>query len=264
MPEAREFQAVEEDGMRGEVRADLLAVPLSALWRAGEPLAGAKGRGGAAVLEVLPGVRAVIRDFRRGGALHFVLPRSYLDPGRPVRELRVLAELRRRGVPVVAPLAALSRRGPGPLHRLRLLTELVEGAVPLPAFVTAHPGLRRAVVHEAGRVVGQAFAAGLYHRDLHPDNLIAREGERGPEVVLLDLDRAELRDELAETARDSMLLRMARYLRRHAARLPVAATKSDELRFLAGLGHDREARREALGRLIPAFVRELARHGLTP
>ena len=73
----------------------------------------------------------------------------------------------------------------------------------------------RSILHparQAGRVVDLAMAAGLLHRDLHPDILIGRRGADGSaEVFLLDLDRAELRPDLTADARDRMLVRMARY-----------------------------------------------------
>jgi tRNA A-37 threonylcarbamoyl transferase component Bud32 len=264
--EDHEFQVVSAKGLRAVLRHDLGDVSLEAMWADGAPLSDAKGRGGVSVLAVTEELRGVTRDFRRGGALGFLFPRSYLDPRRPERELRVLASLRRVGVPVVEPLAALSRRHLWIFHRLRLITGLIEGARPLPAFVAAEPCMRRAAVREAGRVTALAMEAGLEHRDFHPDNLVARQVGAGTEsrveVFILDLDRAELHDELSTAARDGMLLRMARYLRRHEGDLPIRPTVVDSLRFLGGLGLNRVGRRAELRRLAPLLARELERHGL--
>ena len=49
-------------------------------------------------MDLPAGLRGVCRDYRRGGALAFLLPRSYLDRRRAERELRLLAELRKRGI----------------------------------------------------------------------------------------------------------------------------------------------------------------------
>ena len=57
-----------------------------------------------------------------------------------------------------------------------------------------------------------------------------------------------------------MLLRMARYLERHADRLPTAARAVDTLRFLAGMGLDRSERRSEWRRLEVAYERAVARH----
>ena len=187
------------------------------------------------------------------------LKTRFLTATRAERELTALAQLRRAGVSVVEPLAALSRPQ-GLFHRMRLVTELVEGARPLPAFLAQEPAHAAAVVHEAGRVVQSAFDAGLDHPDLHPDNLVVTHDNGALRVVLLDLDRAVIRDTVPRRERDRMLLRMARYLERHARGMPVASRGVDHLRFLAGMGLGRAARRDALARLQPAYERSVMRH----
>jgi hypothetical protein len=280
------------------VRDDITDVLPGLLWTTGIPLAGAKGRGGVAVLSLKRGIQAVARDYRRGGALGFLLRRSYLDPERPQRELNLLQKLSNKGVPVVTPLAALAKKQ-GLFYRLRLLTELLPGALPLPAFLAEHPRLRGAAIEEAGRVVRMAFAAGLWHPDLHPDNLLAWVPEAvaaavpqdaaqdaaedlpqdggaeaaptvrpavrptvRPEVRLLDLDRAELRNRLSNQDQNRMLLRMARYLRRHAGDLPIEPTTQDHLRFLKGMGMKPEERHLRMRELVPQLERELSGHGI--
>lgn len=242
----------------------LCEVPALEFWGPGTALPEARGRGGAGLIELTPEVTGVFRDYRRGGAFGWLLPRSYLDPDRPRRELRALAQLRREDVPVVEPLAAVSRRRWLLFHRLRLITRYLVGALPLPVFLAQQPLWRHAAVREAGRVIALAFGAGLVHRDLHPDNLVARVVDGEVEVHLLDLDRAQVRPPLTTGDRDSMLLRMARYLRRHAGDLPVNPGRGELLRFLAGMGMSREERRRNLDRWRPMYERELARHGLAP
>lgn len=246
--------------------ADAAAYAPRAFWSdVGAPVAGARGRGKGVTTFELDSpkgpVGVVARDYRRGGALGWLLATRFFDRHRAERELVVLAELARRGVQVVTPVAAMSRRGWYGLARLRLLTELVPGALPLPSFVQAEPARRRLAVRTAGNVVGAALSAGLIHPDLHPDNLIARGvGADAVDVRLLDLDRARLVPEVSPADRDGMLMRMARYLVRHAGR--VRASQTDRLRFLRGAGFSRAARRDLLERLEPAFGRMLARHGL--
>jgi hypothetical protein len=219
-------------------------------------LAGAPGRGQVRIVAA-GGVRGVARAYRRGGALRALATR-FLGGSRAGRELAVLVALRARGVPAVEPLAALWQRR-GVFYRMRLVTRLVEGAVPLPAFLAAQPAAAHAAVREAGRVVRAAFDAGLHHPDLHPDNLLVSPGRGAPEVRLLDLDRCTLRP-LADRDRDRMLLRMARYLERHGAGLPVRGRAVDHVRFLSGMGLDRRARRAELARLHPAYERAVLRH----
>jgi hypothetical protein len=243
------------------VRSDLAALPLAAWWDAGAPLLHARGRGTVVTLEPQPGLRAVARDLRRGGALGRLWSDRFLDRDRAARELAALVALAARGVSVVTPLAAVAR-GPGPWFRLRLVTELVEGSASLPAFVHEHPGLRRAAVRAAGALVARAFAAGLLHQDLHPDNLLLRPGHGGVEAWLLDLDRARVLPALRDAQRHAMLLRLARYLWRHRERLLVRPAATDTLRFLAGMGLDRRARRALVQVLLPRLKRQIARHRL--
>ncbi len=250
-------------GRQALVRSDLSDLPVDDLWRDGVALPHAKGRAGVGLLDLGAGLRGVCRDYQRGGALGFLFPRSYLDRHRCERELHVLAELQRCGIPVVTPLAALARRHMLLFFRLRLITELVDGALPLPTFLADRPELRGAAVEAAGKVVAQAFGAGLLHPDLHPDNLVARDLDGVVEVRLLDLDRAKIGPGLEQHQEDQMLLRMARYLRRHQADLPVIGRAIDVLRFLAGMGLDQNARRQTLARLRPLYALELRRHGLT-
>jgi 3-deoxy-D-manno-octulosonic acid kinase len=258
-----QYQLVDLRREKSLVRTDLTDVLPGLLWTTGAQLPGAKGRGGVSVLSLKHGILAVARDYYRGGSLGFLLRKSYLDPERPQRELRLLLKLQKQGVPVVTPLAALARKQ-GLFYRLRLLTELLPGAMPLPAFLAKHPEHRRAAIEEAGRVVRLAFSAGLWHPDLHPDNLLARcpgDGQ-GPEVRLLDLDRGELRKQLTVAEQDRMLLRMARYLRRHEHDLPIEPTTQDHLRFLKGMGMKPEERHLRMRELAPLLRQELARHGI--
>ena len=243
------------------LRSDLGGAPLAEWWRSGEPMAEVAGRGSVA-RATIGGIEVVLRDYRRGGAFRHVLPDLFSSPRRAFRELLVAAELRRRGVGVAEPVAALARKRTLGFE-LRIATVFLRTASALPRFIAEHPALRAAAVRAAGAVVGRAFAAGLHHRDLHPDNLLARSRDDGTvEVVLIDLDRARLVDDLDGSTRDAMLVRMARYLHRHARDLPVQPSATDHLRFLGGLGLRRDERRAAWAVLDPKLRRALARRGL--
>lgn len=239
----------------GWVRADLAPRGLDGLWTAPEPFPDAKGRGGAGLLQLGP-ITAVVRPYRHGGALGRLLGERYAGPARVRRELEVHCALRHEGVPVVTPLAALARRHRA-FWRLRLLTEREPDAVTLPAFCAANPALRHRAVEAAGITVRLAFQAGLRHPDLHLDNvLVALRGDC-VRAVLVDLDRATIKAPVPEAARDAMLVRMARYLHRHAGRLPVRSSAVDRLRFLCALGLDAEQRREWWVRLSRKLARAL-------
>ena len=235
------------------LRADVADAPIAALWREPTPLPGAKGRGGVGVL-VVGGVECVARPYRRGGALAALLRDRYAGPGRARAELAALLALRQEGVPVVAPVAAAARRS-GAFWRLRLLTERLPDAQPLPDFLAAHPDRRRDVAASVGVVLRLAFAAGLRHPDLHADNILCMARGERLRVVLVDLDRAVVRTPVDDTAREAMLARLERYWWKHRATLAARPSRCERLRALRELAPDR-AQRHAIWRRV---ARRLAR-----
>ncbi len=235
-------------------------MPLEAFWGALAPLPDAKGRGGVGLM-MLGGVQCVVRPYRRGGALGAILRDRYVRPGRAKTELAVLAALRQEGVPVVVPVAAVARRA-GAFWRLRLCTEYVADALPLPAFMAAHPAQRRHVAEAVGTVLRLAFAAGLWHRDLHADNVLCCVRGDRVRVVLIDLDRASLAAPLKVSLRDDMLVRLQRYQVRHRTQLAAVPSRAETMRGLRAIEADREARHELWRRLAEKVSRALRRRGL--
>ncbi|MBL9079705.1 MAG: phosphotransferase [Planctomycetes bacterium] len=244
---------------RGDVawiRRDLAALGAAPFWAAVEPIAGAKGRGGVGRLQV-GGVELVVRPYRRGGAFGRLLDDRYPSAVRARRELELLQSLREDGVPVVVPVAALGRRRRA-FWRLRLCTEWLAESLPLPAFLAAHPAARRRAVEAVGVVLRLAFAAGLRHPDLHPDNVLCRDHGDKVRAVLVDLDRAQRGAPVTPAQRDAMLARMRRYVVRHQKRLAAVPTRAESLRFLRALGLDRRERHE-LWRRVDAQVQRTVR-----
>ena len=254
------FVELRERGGIGWVHRDLAGLGLSPFWAELLPLADAKGRGGIGTLE-LGGHDLVVRPYRRGGAFGALLKDRYPGPARARRELQVLAALRAQGVPVVAPMAAVARRV-GAFWRLRLCTERLLGALPLPQFLARHANLRRRAAEAVGAVVRLAWTAGLRHPDLHVDNVLCVPSGERVRVVLVDLDRATLAAKADERAHDGMLVRMQRYLLRHRDRLAAVPTRAETQRFLRGLGLDRAQRRATRERLAPQVSRAMRRRRL--
>ena len=105
------------------------------------------------------------------------------------------------------------------------------------------------LLEAVGAAVRLAFAAGLRHPDLHPDNVLCRADGAGVHAVLVDLDRARMDAPLPPRARDGMLARMQRYINKHRERLPAAPSRAETMRFLRSLGLER-AERHALWRRL--------------
>jgi 3-deoxy-D-manno-octulosonic acid kinase len=122
---------------------------------------------------------------------------------RSFRELRLLGELRGRGLPVPAPVAARYRRGLVS-YRAELITELLPQVQSLTATL-ADGRMDDARWSAVGRCLRRFHDAGVQHADLNADNVML--GPQG-EVWVLDFDRGRLREPGAW--RERVLDRLAR------------------------------------------------------
>jgi len=213
------YELLTSAGVRAAVRADL--VPALAPWLlaprldvppGAEPLG--TGRGAAYRVELPGGLRAVLRVYRRGGAIARVVRETYFGiRPRPLRELAVTEEARRRGVAAAEVLAA---RVEGRLaYRGALLTAEVPAAATLLEALrrAADARARRALAAATGRAIRTLHAAGVFHADLNLTNILVHPVPDGAGVALLDFDRARLRDQpLGAGARRRNLRRLARSL----------------------------------------------------
>ncbi|MCA8948152.1 MAG: hypothetical protein KDE27_01540 [Planctomycetes bacterium] len=249
------FVELREGSGFGWIAAELAEHGLEPFWGALAPLPGAKGRGGVGVLEV-GGREIVVRPCRRGGTFGSLLKDRYTSPSRVRAEIETIVALRAEGVPTVAPIAAIGKRH-GAFWRLRLCTERLPDALPLPAFLAAHPELRRRTAEAVGTLLRLSFAAGLRHPDLHLDNVLCADRGERVRAVLVDLDRARLRKPLEQRDIDAMLVRMGRYVARHRGRMAAVPSRAEELRLLRALGLSRSERKATYGRLAQKLRRAL-------
>jgi 3-deoxy-D-manno-octulosonic acid kinase len=149
------------------------------------------GRGSILYME-RDGERWVMRRYLRGGVPARFARDRYLWLGeertRSFRELRLLAELRRRELPVPVPVAARYVRGIL-TYRAELITERLPGARSLSEML-ASGRMDDARWAAIGRCLRHFHDAGVQHADLNAHNIML--GERR-EVWLLDFDRGRLR-----------------------------------------------------------------------
>jgi 3-deoxy-D-manno-octulosonic acid kinase len=217
MPPA--YTALTAPPVRAAVRTDL--VPVLAPWLLARELAlppGAEpvsaGRGGAYRVGLPGGLRVVVRLYRRGGLVARLVRETYvgLRP-RPLRELAVTVEARRRGVSAAEVLGA---RVEGRVaYRGALVTAEVPAAETLLEALrrAADPAARRALAAAAGRAVAALHGAGVFHADLNLTNILVAVTPEGPVATFVDFDRARLRAApLATRARRRSLRRLARSL----------------------------------------------------
>lgn len=138
------------------------------------------------------GSRWVLRHYRRGGLIAKLSQDSYLWSGaartRSFAEWRLLAELRRRGLPVPAPIAARYVRGLF-TYRADLITELLPGTRTLTDTITGRD-LPESGWRAVGRTIGAFHREGVHHADLNASNILL--AEQGAEVHVLDFDRGRI------------------------------------------------------------------------
>jgi len=225
---------------------------------------GAPARAGRAPMQriAIPDGVALVRTCRRGGLFGRLLGGRYLDGSRFLRELGVADALRRRGLPTPEVLAGIRREAAPAVYRAEIVTREVPGAVDLAeALRRLPPGseeAKRALLEAAARLVRQCHDVGLRHPDLNARNvLIAPDGT----AMILDLDRAELADELPPRACVAMLARLYRSLHRLGL-APQPVSDADWLAFHAAYAAGDPTLEGQAQAVLGRCHRELARHRL--
>ena len=218
---SREFSRISAGPYQLYLRADLaphapaLAVALRELGAAGA--AGAGNRGGGFRLALTGGPELFVRRSRRGGAMRFVL--DDLDLGlrpRPLSELLVTAEAARRGVPLAEPMGAAVRWVAPGLYRGFFITRAAAGMT-LWEFLRTDddPSVRTYVLERAREAIEIMLREGLQHPDLNLDNLFVTPRGENFAVIILDLDKARLRDRsISGAARRQIAARLMRSARK--------------------------------------------------
>jgi 3-deoxy-D-manno-octulosonic acid kinase len=149
------------------------------------------GRGSVSLLRQDDGAEWVLRHYRRGGLIAAITADRYVYIGanrtRAFREWRLLAELRRRKLPVPAPIAATYVRS-ALTYRADLITERLRARTF--ADVLMEGAVGGDVWHAVGATIAKFHAEGVHHADLNVHNILL-----GPNhaVYLLDFDRGRIR-----------------------------------------------------------------------
>jgi len=165
------------------------------------------GRGPLERIAIPDGV-ALVRPCRRGGLLGRLLGDKHFDGTRFVHEIAVSEAVRRRGIPTPEILGGIRREVLPGLYRTEIVSREVPDSRDL-AEALRDPARTHDLLLAAARLVRQMHDAGLRHADLNARNLLVRaDGE----AMVLDLDGAELLDELPTRARIASLARLYRSL----------------------------------------------------
>ncbi|TKB56275.1 3-deoxy-D-manno-octulosonic acid kinase [Ferrimonas aestuarii] len=173
--------------------------------------------------------RAVLRHYYRGGLPGKVIKDWYLWPGleatRPFKELALLEQLVRLGLPVSKPLAArVERSGLG--YRADLITEQLCGCQDLVGALTQGE-LPKSRWFELGALLRRFHDAGVYHADLNARNILLDENQ----FFLIDFDRGELRQSEASW-QQANLERLKRSLHKEMGRVDGLHWKPEQWQHL--------------------------------
>ena len=220
---AREFSRTSAGPYQLYLRTDLaphaaaLALALGKLGAANLIGAGNRGSGFRVALPGAP--ELFVRRARRGGMMRLLLDDLYFGfHPRPFTELLVTAEAARRGVPLSEPMGAAVRWIAPGLYRGFFITRAAAGMT-LWEFLRTDDdaSVRIHVLERAREAIETMLREGLHHPDLNLDNLFVTPHGESFAVIILDLDKARLRNRPVRGAER----------RRIAARLLRSAHKLD-------------------------------------
>jgi 3-deoxy-D-manno-octulosonic acid kinase len=160
----------------------------------GASTAGAGNRNSGFPFKLDNGTDLFIRYGRRGGLIGFLNGGLYLGVNpRPVHELTLTAEARRRGLPVAEPIGAMVEWLAPALYRGVFITRMLQGMT-LWQFVQTDDdtAVRTHVVEVARRTINLVHQKGLFHADLNLHNIFVSTAGESFSIVMLDLDKARL------------------------------------------------------------------------
>ncbi|MCK0769227.1 3-deoxy-D-manno-octulosonic acid kinase [Chromohalobacter canadensis] len=159
-------------------------------WRERDAVLGEAPGRGASLFIACDEERWALRPYRRGGLIARLSDARYVWTGlertRAFREMRLTAELKQRGLPVPAPVAAGVWRH-GPSYTATLITRLIPD---VQALAERLPTATPALLKRVGHTVRRFHDAGLDHVDLNARNLLVDADDH---IWLIDFDRCRLR-----------------------------------------------------------------------
>lgn len=156
----------------------------------------------------LDGRTGLIRTYRRGGWIGPLLNDRMFFVNRPLRELRLVAHLYEKGMPVPNPLGCRWTRS-GPVFRGAIATEELD-AQHLQQILQSSPGRAPLILPGVGETIRAFHDIGLLHADLQIRNILL-----GDRVYLIDFDRARLLPRITPRQRWNNLLRLRRSIEKN-------------------------------------------------
>jgi len=197
------------------------------------------GRGATPAIPIdgRPPERMILRPYRRGGLLRFLVRDLYWGDRRPLNELFVGAAALQAGIPTAAVLAAVAFKAAGPLRRCYLITRELAGCRDLLSFLssaraeTEEEAFRnkRALLARVARAVRAMHDQGFYHGDLNLKNILIDAEQQT--IYIIDWDKSPSQENISSAQRSSNMVRCCRSMEKLREQgLPL--TERDQLFFL--------------------------------
>ncbi len=156
----------------------------------------------------------VLREYHRGGLVGKLIKKSYLfkdlKSTRPYQELKVLKKLRKQGLPVPKPVAALVQVQ-GASYQAQIIIRLIKKAEDLYHFLQKQP-LSEHQWQQVGSMLRQFHQQGLHHSDLNIHNIMLNKKGK---FWLIDFDKARFVRPM-DSVLNSNLERLLRSLRKES------------------------------------------------
>ncbi len=179
---------------------------------------GPAGRGAVPVIALDEDEKLLVRKYRRGGIMRYLLRDRYIGSQRPFRELRITAAAAERGVPTATILAAVSMRATVFFYRGYLLSRELGGCLDVPEYIRASwQGMteheKEEVINDIADAVRLMHDRGIRHGDLNLKNILIDKTRRD-RIFIIDWDKSVIKDRLHAKERRSNIVRLCRSMKK--------------------------------------------------
>ncbi|MFP6584122.1 MAG: lipopolysaccharide kinase InaA family protein [Candidatus Hydrogenedentota bacterium] len=203
------FEVIERDNATALIREEYVDALTPALFdRTGLEPGPDAGRGTVQFCDI-PGGKAVVREYRRGGFVRHFVKRHYFNDNRALKELKVWNLAYENDLSVPKPLATFWKKQ-GPFYSGSFVAEHVE-SMHLEDWLNAYPDNeeRELILKKVGKAFADMHALQIMHADLQVRNVLIAAGG---DVKLIDFDNARIQNPLPNRITQQNLLRFERSL----------------------------------------------------
>jgi hypothetical protein len=209
-----------------------------------------KGRGGIRIVN-LAGKPVACRKYIHGGLFRGITGDIFFSGKRAIDEFQIMLYLQEKGFPIVSPCCVITKN-----YLLTknpyILTYYEENSVDLLEFLSkASRKERYRVIKIFAELMWRMEGLGVYHPDLHLNNVLVQSGTRA--LLLLDFDRAR-RKSISEEDMERMFWRLNRYADKMEREGRGKMESKEKLLFLRAYG--RFSGSDMTGRMAAKAVRK--------